>query len=81
MINYNIEINRRKTSKTIWNLHQRQAFNPMFFVFRLLDYAIDDTKVRKQDSYIAVGAVAGNTLGKFLAWDWLRGNWEQLYSE
>jgi len=53
----------------------------MWLLQRLLDYAIDDTKVRKQDSYIAVGAVAGNTLGKFLAWDWLRGNWEQLYSE
>ena len=48
---------------------------------RLLDYAIDETKVRKQDSYIAVAAVAGNTLGKFLAWDWLRGNWDTLYEE
>lgn len=46
--------------------------------YRLLDYAVDDDKVRKQDSYIAVGAVAGNTLGGFLAWDWVRANWESL---
>ncbi|XP_067940049.1 aminopeptidase Ey-like isoform X2 [Watersipora subatra] len=55
--------------------------NELWLLQRLLDYAVDDSKIRKQDSYIAVGAVAGNTIGGFLAWDWLRANWATLDEE
>jgi len=36
---------------------------------------VDEDKIRKQDSYIAVRAVTNNNIGRFLAWDWLRANW------
>lgn len=50
----------------------------MFIPYRLLDYAVDDEQIRKQDSYIAVSAVSRNVVGGFLTWDWVRANWETL---
>ena len=48
---------------------------------RLLDYSLDESKIRKQDSYIAVASVANNKLGKYMAWNWIRGNWDKLFEE
>lgn len=39
---------------------------------------MDDSKIRKQDAHIAVGTVASNNVGHYLAWNWVRANWEEL---
>jgi hypothetical protein len=31
--------------------------------------------IRKQDSYRVVVAVAQNTIGRYIAWNWFRNNW------
>lgn len=41
--------------------------------------SIDPTSgVRKQDGTTAIISVAGNVIGRDIAWDWLRGNWVEI---
>ena len=47
---------------------------------KLLDQAIDpESVIRKQDSRSLIAGVAGNKIGRDLAWNWVRGNWPQIY--
>lgn len=47
---------------------------------KLLDLAIDpESVIRKQDSRSLIAGVAGNKVGRDLAWNWLRGNWPKIY--
>ncbi|XP_018427319.1 PREDICTED: aminopeptidase N-like [Nanorana parkeri] len=43
---------------------------------RLLEYAVDTTKIRRQDSISTILNVAGNVVGQSLAWDFVRGHWK-----
>lgn len=43
---------------------------------RLLDYAIDTTKIRRQDTISTILYVAGNSVGQSLAWDFIRSHWK-----
>jgi len=37
-----------------------------------------DSGVRLQDSYKVIGGVGGGTVGRYVAWDFLRANWDQI---
>ena len=42
--------------------------------------SIDPTsEIRKQDSRTLIASVAYNKVGRDLAWNWLRGNWEEIH--
>ncbi len=42
--------------------------------------SIDPTsEIRKQDSKTLISSVASNKVGRDLAWNWLRGNWPEIY--
>jgi len=42
--------------------------------------AIDPTsEIRKQDSRTLISSVANNKVGRDLAWNWLRGDWPEIY--
>ncbi|KAM5171354.1 aminopeptidase N-like [Mantella aurantiaca] len=43
---------------------------------RLLEYATDTTKIRRQDSVSTIINVASNVVGQSLAWDFVRGHWK-----
>jgi len=46
---------------------------------RYLDMALDENSgVRKQDGYRVVTGVSKNTVGRYLAWNWLRQNWSRI---
>lgn len=44
--------------------------------FRLLEYATDTAKIRRQDSISTILNVAGNSVGQSLAWDFIRSHWK-----
>ncbi|XP_030848825.1 aminopeptidase N-like [Strongylocentrotus purpuratus] len=51
---------------------------------RYLDYSLDEDLVRSQDSYYVIVYVSRNYIGRSIAWDYLRSNWEtykQYYGE
>ncbi|XP_068131335.1 aminopeptidase N-like [Hyperolius riggenbachi] len=48
---------------------------------RLLEYAIDATKIRRQDSVSTITNVANNVNGQTLAWDFVRANWETFLTQ
>ena len=39
----------------------------------------EESGVKKQDGYRVISAVASNTLGRYIAWNWMRQNWLQLH--
>nr|DBA32004.1 TPA: hypothetical protein GDO54_007756 [Pyxicephalus adspersus] len=43
---------------------------------RLLEYAMDTTKIRRQDAVSTILNVAGNVVGQSLAWDFVRSHWK-----
>ncbi|XP_030620520.1 aminopeptidase N-like [Chanos chanos] len=48
---------------------------------RYLDYTLDPTKIRKQDATFAIVYIAGNVVGQPLAWDFIRANWDYIFSD
>ncbi|NXP17069.1 AMPN Aminopeptidase, partial [Scytalopus superciliaris] len=48
---------------------------------RYLEYTLDPTKIRKQDATSTINSIARNVVGQPLAWDFVRGNWETLFSQ
>ncbi|XP_029430470.1 aminopeptidase Ey-like [Rhinatrema bivittatum] len=47
---------------------------------RYLQYALDSTKIRKQDAISTITAIASNVVGQSLAWDFVQANWNKLYA-
>jgi len=46
---------------------------------RYLDMALHETSgVKRQDGYMVVQAVSKNTLGRYIAWNWIRNNWNLI---
>ena len=37
-----------------------------------------DSGVRKQDGYRVLGGVGRNTVGRYLAWDFIRDQWDSI---
>ncbi|KAJ1180035.1 hypothetical protein NDU88_005259 [Pleurodeles waltl] len=48
---------------------------------RYLQYTLDPTKIRKQDSTSTITYIANNAVGQSLAWDFVRANWKTLFSQ
>ena len=43
---------------------------------RYLDMSLDENSgIRKQDGYRVIIGVSRNTIGRYVAWDWIRQNW------
>ncbi|KAH8273103.1 hypothetical protein KR018_001059 [Drosophila ironensis] len=45
---------------------------------RLINWAWDETLVRRQDYFTLLGYISTNPVGQNLVWDYVRENWEQL---
>ena len=50
----------------------------LFFFFRYFEYAKDTSKVKSQDFFTVISYIASTPIGRNLAWDWVRMNWEYL---
>ncbi|XP_063781891.1 aminopeptidase N [Pseudophryne corroboree] len=48
---------------------------------RLLEYALDTSKIRRQDSVSTITNIANNVVGQSLAWDFVRAKWSSLFSQ
>ncbi|XP_069481390.1 aminopeptidase Ey-like [Ambystoma mexicanum] len=48
---------------------------------RYLEYTLDSTKIRTQDAATTINSIARNAVGQSLAWDFIRENWGQIYSQ
>ena len=49
--------------------------------YRSLNYAIDSTKVNSIQAPSMLSSIASNQLGRYLAWNFLRSNWDKLTDE
>ena len=45
----------------------------------MLTYALDETKIRSQDSVAVIVSIAHNPKGRLLAWKFLQDHYETLY--
>ena len=53
----------------------------MLFLQKYLDLAIDpDSAIRKQDAMSAIISVSKNRIGRDVAWNWLRNDFERIAS-
>ncbi|KAM9352585.1 aminopeptidase N-like [Symphorus nematophorus] len=48
---------------------------------RYLSYTLIPTMIRKQDATSVITAVASNRVGQSLAWDFVRENWEYMFTQ
>ncbi|KAM3609680.1 uncharacterized protein V6R79_018407 [Siganus canaliculatus] len=48
---------------------------------RYLSYTLNSTMIRKQDATSVITAVASNRVGVSLAWDFVRENWEYMFTQ
>ncbi|XP_067874450.1 aminopeptidase N-like [Heterodontus francisci] len=48
---------------------------------RYLEYALDSTKIRRQDATSTIASIARNVVGQSLAWDFVRAKWEFLFQQ
>uniref|UniRef100_S4RXZ6 Aminopeptidase n=1 Tax=Petromyzon marinus TaxID=7757 RepID=S4RXZ6_PETMA len=48
---------------------------------RFLEYTLDPTMIRKQDATNTIVRIASNVVGQSLAWDFIRANWEYIFTE
>ncbi|XP_053575340.1 aminopeptidase N-like [Bombina bombina] len=46
---------------------------------RLLEYSLDPTKIRRQDTVSTITNVANNVLGQSFAWDFVRAKWKTFF--
>ncbi|XP_059534043.1 aminopeptidase N [Myotis daubentonii] len=56
-------------SKEVWILN------------RYLEYTLDPNLIRKQDATSTLSSIAGNIIGKTLAWDFVQINWKKLFND
>ncbi|XP_005885265.1 PREDICTED: aminopeptidase N [Myotis brandtii] len=56
-------------SKEVWILN------------RYLEYTLDPNLIRKQDATSTISSIAGNIIGKTLAWDFVQINWKKLFND
>ncbi|XP_054706486.1 uncharacterized protein LOC129216302 [Uloborus diversus] len=47
-------------------------------IHRYLEYAMDDTKVRRQDFFSVLNFIAGNPIGRPLVWNFIKEKWPAL---
>jgi len=53
--------------------------NEIWILERYLEMSInEESGVRKQDGYRVIVGVSRNTIGRYLAWNWIRQNWADL---
>ncbi|XP_047453445.1 aminopeptidase Ey-like [Mugil cephalus] len=48
---------------------------------RFLSYTLNSTMIRKQDATSVITAVASNRAGQSLAWDFIRAEWEYMFTQ
>ncbi|KAM4677163.1 aminopeptidase N isoform 1-T2 [Discoglossus pictus] len=48
---------------------------------RLLEYSLDTTKIRRQDTVSTITNIANNIVGQSLAWDFIRANWKTMFEQ
>ncbi|KAK2867018.1 hypothetical protein QQF64_022678 [Cirrhinus molitorella] len=48
---------------------------------RYLEYTLDPNKIRKQDATSTITSIASNVVGQPLAWDFVRANWEYIFTQ
>ncbi|XP_062922332.1 alanyl (membrane) aminopeptidase b, tandem duplicate 1 [Mobula hypostoma] len=48
---------------------------------RYLQYALDPSKIRKQDATSTISAIASNVVGQSLTWDFIRANWATIFQQ
>ena len=46
---------------------------------RLLEYSLQDDKVRSQDSVAVIDSIAANPEGRLIAWDFVQKKYKQLF--
>lgn len=56
-------------SKEVWILN------------RYLNYTLNPELIRKQDATSTISSIAGNVIGKTLAWDFVQINWKKLFND
>jgi len=47
---------------------------------KTLNYSLDSSKIRSQDTYAVITRVAANIYGEQLAWNFLRDNYDTIYN-
>lgn len=52
-----------------------------FVCSRYLQYSLDPEKIRKQDATSVIIKIANNPVGQYMAWDFIRANWEYVFIE
>lgn len=48
---------------------------------RYLTYTLDPQKIRKQDATSTIVYIANNVVGQSLAWDFVRAEWEYIFTQ
>lgn len=48
---------------------------------RYLQYTLDPSKIRKQDATSTINSIASNVVGQPLAWDFIRSNWRNIFTQ
>ncbi|XP_030856224.1 aminopeptidase N isoform X2 [Strongylocentrotus purpuratus] len=64
--------------QTKW-LYALSCSQSPWILSRYLDYSLDQTYLRKQDSSYVIRYVSQNYIGRSLAWDFLRNEWDTVY--
>lgn len=68
----------------IWNdfMFHTCVYNfVVFIMYRWLKYAMDPSIVRKQDADRVFINVGYNVVGRFVAWDFFRSNWDIIFKK
>ena len=60
-------------------VHHSSVFQIISSPYRFLRYSIDGDKIRDQDTVTVVSYVAGNAVGRELAWKFFKENWDIFY--
>ncbi|XP_066491470.1 aminopeptidase N [Tiliqua scincoides] len=48
---------------------------------RYLQWTLDPSKIRRQDATSTINSIASNVVGQGLVWDFVRANWETLFTQ
>ncbi|XP_053320872.1 aminopeptidase N-like [Spea bombifrons] len=48
---------------------------------RLLEFSLDTTKIRRQDTVSTISSVSSNVIGQSLAWDFVRAKWRTIFTQ
>ncbi|XP_013400083.2 putative aminopeptidase-2 [Lingula anatina] len=55
--------------------------NEPWILNRYLEYSMDRKEVRQQDAVSVMANIAGNSIGKSMAWNFFRANWDKIFAE